>query len=146
MAEQTGVVLAAAMSAEPISSATGVAAVTTPAMGAVVTFDGVVRDHDGGRGGVELLTYTAHPTADAEIQRVAAEVSAAHPRTRLWCMHRTGDLHVGDAAFVVVAAAAHRGDAFHAAEELSDRVKAEVPIWKEQKHHDGTANWVGLEH
>ncbi|MDO5032559.1 molybdenum cofactor biosynthesis protein MoaE [Corynebacterium sp.] len=119
--------------------------ISTPAMGAVVTFEGVVRDHDAGRGGVELLTYTAHPSADAEIKRVAGEVIAAHPKARLWCAHRTGDLRVGDTAFVVVAAAAHRHDAFHAAEKCADRVKAEVPIWKEQRHSDGSANWVGLE-
>lgn len=139
--EQTGIVLGASMTDAPIV----VPEVATAAMGAVVTFDGVVRDHDGGRGGVELLTYTAHPSAQAEIERVAAEVSAQFPATRLWCAHRTGELRVGDSAFVVVAAAAHRHDAFHAAETLADRVKAEVPIWKEQRHADGSANWVGLE-
>ena len=104
-----------------------------------------MRNHDGGRGGVELLTYTAHPRADAEIKRVAAEVISSHPNARLWCAHRTGDLHVGDSAFVVVAAAAHRADAFHAAVDCANRVKAEVPIWKEQRHADGSVNWVGLE-
>ncbi len=68
-----------------------------------------------------------------------------NPKARLWCAHRTGDLHVGDAAFVVIAAAAHRHDAFAAAAECADRVKAEVPIWKEQRHADGFSNWVGLE-
>ncbi|QPK80233.1 molybdenum cofactor biosynthesis protein MoaE [Corynebacterium lizhenjunii] len=133
------------MSADPLDIAAVVPTVTTPAMGAVVTFDGIVRDHDAGRGGVELLEYTAHPSAGAEIARVAAEVSAAHPRTRLWCAHRTGALRVGESAFVVIAAAAHRGDAFAAAAELADRVKAEVPIWKEQHHSDGASTWVGLE-
>ncbi|ATZ09128.1 molybdenum cofactor biosynthesis protein MoaE [Corynebacterium striatum] len=137
----TGKVLGAFMTAEPIEYPE----VATAAMGAVVTFEGIVRNHDGGRGGVELLTYTAHPSADAEIARVADEVIAAHPKARLWCAHRTGDLHVGDAAFVVIAAAAHRHDAFAAAAECADRVKAEVPIWKEQRHADGFSNWVGLE-
>lgn len=145
VAAETGIVLHAAMTTEPIDTPTALAQVGTPAMGAAVTFDGIVRNHDGGRGGVKQLTYTAHPTAQAEIERVAADVSAAHPKTRLWCEHRTGDLEVGESAFVVVAAAAHRGDAFAAAEELSDRVKAEVPIWKEQQFVDGHATWVGLE-
>lgn len=145
VAAETGIVLHAAMTTEPIDTPAALAQVVTPAMGAAVTFDGIVRNHDGGRGGVKQLTYTAHPTAQAEIARVAADVSAAHPKTRLWCEHRTGDLEVGESAFVVVAAAAHRGDSFAAAEELSDRVKAEVPIWKEQQFVDGHATWVGLE-
>ena len=145
VAEQTGLVIDAFITDETIDTAAAVAATTTPAMGATVTFGGIVRDHDGGRGGVELLTYTAHPSADAEIKRVAAEVISSHPHARLWCAHRTGDLHVGDSAFVVVAAAAHRADAFHAAVDCANRVKAEVPIWKEQRHADGSVNWVGLE-
>lgn len=145
VAEHTGLVIDAFMTNETIDTAAAVAATVTPAMGATVTFDGIVRNHDGGRGGVELLTYTAHPSADAEIKRVAAEVISSHPNARLWCAHRTGDLHVGDSAFVVVAAAAHRADAFHAAEDCANRVKAEVPIWKEQRHADGSVNWVGLE-
>ncbi|AWB82895.1 molybdopterin converting factor [Corynebacterium yudongzhengii] len=116
----------------------------TEAMGALVVFEGIVRDHDGGQR-VANLTYTAHPTADEEIARVAREVSAAHPRTRLWTAHRTGALTIGEDAFVVMAAAAHRGDAFAAASTLADRVKAEVPIWKEQELIDGTNTWVGLE-
>ena len=133
--------LGAHISGEPISAPD----IATAETGAVVVFDGIVRNHDGGRGGVELLRYTAHPTAESEISRVAQEVIAAHPNTRLWCAHRTGDLRVGEAAFVVIAAAAHRGDAFAAAEECANRVKAEVPIWKEQRYADGFSNWVGLE-
>lgn len=142
VAQQTGVVIGAEMVTEPIEPP--VAAVVTEAMGALVRFDGIVRDHDAGAR-VANLTYTAHPTADAEIARVAAEVSAAHPEARLWCAHRTGALEIGDLAFVVLAAAAHRGPAFAAASELADRVKAEVPIWKEQLRADNSVQWVGLE-
>ncbi|GAB3944296.1 molybdenum cofactor biosynthesis protein MoaE [Corynebacterium tapiri] len=146
VAEQTGQVLAAIITDQPLEPlvAEAKADVVTAAMGACVVFDGIVRDHDSGQR-VKSLTYTSHPTAQAEIERVAAEVSAAHPRTRLYTAHRVGALSIGDSAFVVIAAAAHRGDAFAACSEMADRVKAEVPIWKEQTLLDGTATWVGLE-
>lgn len=146
VAEQTGKVLAAFMTEKPLEGmlAGARAEVLTEAMGALVVFEGVVRDHDGGHR-VRSLTYSAHPTADAELARVAGEVSADHPNTRLWTAHRTGPLRIGEDAFVVLAAAAHRADAFAACSDLADRVKAEVPIWKEQALVDGPVTWVGLE-
>ena len=143
---QTGKVIAALMMEEPIENAAAQARtdVVTDAMGAVVTFDGVVRDHDGGQG-VSKLIYSSHPTAQQEIEAVAARISSAHPHVRLWCAHRTGPLDIGDLAFMVIAAAAHRREAFAAAAELADAVKAEVPIWKEQELSQGGTQWVGLE-
>jgi molybdopterin synthase catalytic subunit len=143
---QTGVVVSATMTQEPLETLLAEArtATTTEAMGAVVTFEGVVRDHDGGRE-VTTLSYTAHPSAGEAIAAVAATVSAQHPDARLWTAHRTGDLTIGELAFVVIAAAAHRKAAFDAAAELADRVKAEVPIWKEQELREGGVQWVGLE-
>jgi molybdopterin synthase catalytic subunit len=144
--KQTGQVLAAFMTDEPLEPlvADARAATLTDAMGALVMFEGVVRDHDGGER-VEALTYTAHPTAQTVIGEVAAAVSEAHPRTRLWTAHRTGPLKIGETAFLVLAAAAHRGDAFAAASNLADLVKADVPIWKEQRLVGGHTTWVGLE-
>lgn len=143
---QTGKVLGALMTQQPLEELVGSARdqVLTRAMGAAVTFDGIVRDHDGGQR-VKQLTYSAHPSADAEISRIANEVAAAHPAVRLWAAHRTGPLTIGELAFVVIAASAHRKDSFVAAEELANRVKAEVPIWKEQLLHDDSVQWVGLE-
>lgn len=145
VAEQTGVVIDALMSGHPLEPllADARTRTTTEAMGALVTFEGVVRDHDGGQR-VSTLTYTAHPSAGERIREVAESVSAAHPRARVWTAHRTGALVIGDLAFVVVAAAAHRADAFAAAMEIADRVKAEVPIWKEQLLADGKTQWVGI--
>ena len=95
--EQTGKVIAALMMEEPIENAAAQARtdVVTDAMGAVVTFDGVVRDHDGGQG-VAKLIYSSHPTAQQEMEAVAARVSAQHPHVRLWCAHRTGPLDIGE--------------------------------------------------
>lgn len=146
VAEQTSVLLDALMTTAPLESLVDKAReqVLTDAMGALVVFDGIVRDHDGGARVLDL-DYSAHPSADEEIKKVATSVLAAHPKVRLWCAHRTGLLRIGESAFVVMAAAAHRREAFEAASELADRVKAEVPIWKEQTRADGSAQWVGLE-
>lgn len=146
VAEQTGKVISARMTTQPLEDliTEARAATLTEAMGALVTFEGIVRDHDGGQR-VKNLTYTAHPSAQQELEAVVARVSEQHPRTRMWVAHRTGPLVIGDIAFLVLVASAHRGDAFAACSEVSDAVKAEVPIWKEQELLDGSAQWVGLE-
>lgn len=141
VAEHTGVLLDALLTEAPLTASRDV---VTDAMGALVTFEGIVRDHDGGQR-VASLTYTAHPSAPAVLHDVAAAVSAEHPDTRLWVAHRTGPIPIGETAFLVLAAAAHRGAAFAACSAMTDRVKAEVPIWKEQELIDGSVTWVGLE-
>lgn len=145
VAEQTGKLIDAFLTAEPLEPLLAVAKndVCTEAMGALVTFEGIVRDHDGGAR-VSSLTYTAHPTAPQVLSAVATSIIEKHPRTRLWTAHRTGALKIGDAAFLVVAASAHRADAFAACSDLADAVKAQVPIWKEQTRLDGSTDWVGL--
>jgi molybdopterin synthase catalytic subunit len=145
VADQTGTVVHTAISAEPLEGHLAGAKLTTQtrAMGAVVTFEGTVRDHDNGAG-VTKLDYTHHPTAPAALAAIAEETVRAHPEVRLWAEHRTGSLGIGDLAFLVVVAAAHRGPAFAAIAEFATRVKSEVPIWKEQEHTDGSTDWVGL--
>ena len=88
------------------------ALVDDPAAGAVVTFAGVVRDHDGGRG-VLALDYSAHPTAPQVIAQVAAEVGArAHGVRAIAVSHRVGRLSIGDVALACAVAADHRQEAF----------------------------------
>ncbi len=116
-----------------------------PAFGAVVTFDGIVRDHDtSGRGAVTLLDYEAHPDAAAVVRRVAEEVAATSGAARLAVVHRVGPLVVGDCALAVAVSAAHRGDAFATAAALVDAVKDRLPVWKHQHFADGSDEWVGL--
>src|ERR1700691_6255101 len=107
------------------------AAVADPAAGAMALFLGVIRDHDHGRG-VTGLSYSAHPSAAAELGRVAEKVAASYSVRAIAIVHRTGDLRLGDLAVVAAVSAEHRGDAFAACEALIDEVKATVPIWKHQ--------------
>jgi molybdopterin synthase catalytic subunit len=122
---------------QPLDVAEVLAAVEDPRAGGVAVFVGAVRDHDDDRG-VVSLDYTAHPTA---VDRLA--VAARHPVQALAAVHRIGHLEIGDAAVVVAAAAAHRGEAFEACRALIDDLKATVPIWKHQRFTDGDEEWVG---
>jgi molybdopterin synthase catalytic subunit len=126
----------------PIDPAEVTKAVDDAAAGGVVTFTGLVRDNDGGRG-VRELEYVAHPDAEAALRKVADGVAAERPVRALAAVHRVGLLQVGDVAVVVAAAAAHRGEAFDAARRLIDDLKQTVPIWKRQVFTDGTQEWVG---
>jgi len=135
------VIRMAELRAEPLSVDEIRDAVADPAAGAVALFIGTVRDHDQGRG-VTALSYSAHPTATAELGRVAEKIAASYPVLALAITHRTGDLQIGDLAVVAAVAAAHRDVAFTACHELVDVVKATVPIWKHQFFTGGESEWV----
>lgn len=126
----------------PLDVAEVLAAVADPAAGGVVSFTGLVRDHDGGKG-VRELEYVAHPDAETALRSVAEAVAADLPVHGLAAVHRTGLLAVGDVAVVVAASASHRGQAFEAARRLIDDLKQGVPVWKRQVFDDGTTEWVG---
>lgn len=123
-------------------------AVWSTADGAMVTFSGIVRDHDGGRADVQHIEYSAHPTAAATLGRlceaIEAEMSGPNGRVRVGAVHRIGELPVGEIAVVAVAVAPHRAEAFAACSELIERLKHGVPIWKRQLFADGLTEWVGV--
>jgi len=118
------------------------AAIADPAAGGEVLFAGTVRDNDADRG-VTALSYTAHPSAEAELRRVAEDIVAKYDVIAVAAVHRVGDLAVGDLAVVAGVACAHRAEAFHACHALIDELKASVPIWKHQRFTDGSSEWVG---
>jgi molybdopterin synthase catalytic subunit len=127
---------------EDLSVDRAVNAVKHEAAGAVATFVGVVRNHAGGLA-VEKLEYHAYlKMAETELASVADEIEAEIEGTRLCCLHRIGELQVGEAAVVCAASSPHRAEAFRACRELIDRVKARVPIWKREHGPDGPY-WVG---
>ncbi|MFI8851546.1 molybdenum cofactor biosynthesis protein MoaE [Streptomyces sp. 891-h] len=127
----------------PLSVDEVFAAVGDRAAGGTALFVGTVRDHDGGTD-VARLGYSSHPSAEAELRRVAEKVVAGHPVRALAAVHRVGDLEVGDLAVVVAVSCPHRAEAFDACRKLIDDLKHEVPIWKHQTFSDGTEEWVGV--
>jgi molybdopterin synthase catalytic subunit len=126
---------------EPLSVAEHEAAVADKAAGAVVSFAGGVRDHDGGRSVTEL-EYVGHPTAPELIAEIAAEFAARPEVHAVAVSHRVGLLGIGDVALACAVSTSHRGQAFAACAELVDEVKARLPIWKRQVFSDGEEEWV----
>jgi molybdopterin synthase catalytic subunit len=118
------------------------AAVAGPGAGGIALFAGAVRDTDHEQG-VTGLSYSAHPSAEAELRRVAQMIAEKFKVLGIAAVHRVGDLAIGDLAVVAAVACAHRGEAFDACRELIDVLKASVPIWKHQVFTDGTSEWVG---
>ncbi len=136
-----GRVLLASVTSRELSIPHHEAAVSLPAAGAVVSFSGVVRDHDRDRG-VHALEYHGHPAAQTVLARVVGEVSERFPNCCVAVSHRIGMLSIGDAALVVAVSSAHRREAFDACSELVEQVKEHLPVWKRQVFADGTDEWV----
>ncbi len=126
----------------PLSVDEVFAAVGSFDAGGTALFVGTVRREDHGKE-VTRLSYSAHPSALAELRRVAEKVAADFPVTALAAVHRVGDLELGDIAVIVAVACPHRAEAFAACRRLIDDLKAEVPIWKHQVFADGSTEWVG---
>jgi molybdopterin synthase catalytic subunit len=135
-------VLRAVVTEDPLDVDEHARLVDDPAPGAVVTFAGVVRDHDGGRS-VRGLEYSAHPTAGTVVAEVAADVARRARGVRAIAVsHRVGALAIGDVALACAVAAEHRQEAFATCVELVDEVKRLLPVWKHQAFSDGTDEWV----
>lgn len=111
--------------------------------GAVVTFTGVVRNHDSGKA-VTAIEYSAHPRAERLLAELVERCSACDGVHGVAVAHRVGRLEVGEVAMVVAVSAEHRRQAFETASGLVDAVKAGVPIWKCQWLADGSHEWSGL--
>jgi molybdopterin synthase catalytic subunit len=131
----------AAVRDEPLDLAEHEAAVADPRAGAVVSFQGVVRDHDHGRA-VTLLEYEGHPAAESVLREVANEIAADPAVFAVAVSHRVGVLRIGDVALVAAVSTAHRSAGFTACARLVDEVKARLPVWKRQVFSDGTDEWV----
>jgi molybdopterin synthase catalytic subunit len=125
----------------PLDLAAHEKAVADVGAGAVVSFQGVVRDHDEERG-VTLLEYEGHPTAGRVLRQVAAEIAADPAVYAVAVSHRVGTLAIGDVALVAAVSTAHRAAAFAACARLVDEIKARLPIWKRQVFVDGSDEWV----
>jgi molybdenum cofactor synthesis domain-containing protein len=125
----------------PITAAEVEAQVRRADAGAVVVFEGRVRDHDHGRA-VTSLVYEGHPEASLVLAEVVSQARELTGVIDAASLHRVGELAIGDLAFVAAVSAAHRGEAFAACAWLVDAVKEQLPVWKLQRFSDGTQEWV----
>lgn len=134
-----------AIAREPIDVRAWEQALDDPRSGAVVAFEGRVRDHSDGRS-VAGLSYEVYDAlALREGERILAEARARFAITGAALVHRAGDLDIGDCAVWVGAAAAHRDAAFNACRYIIDEVKARLPVWKRERFVEGDAVWVGAD-
>ena len=115
--------------------------VANPESGAIVTFCGDVRNHDGGKEVASLL-YEIHPSAPEQIKAITQSVIGHYEIEKVAVAHRYGDIAIGETAFAVAVSAAHRQAAFDACSAIVNAVKDQLPIWKHQKFTDGTDEWV----
>lgn len=130
-----------ALTRDPIRSEELARSLQRPEDGAVVVFEGVVRNNTKGRSTLYLEYECYEQMALKQIAEIGREIALQHGVDRLGVVHRLGRLEIGEASVAVVATAAHRRPAFAAALETIDRLKREVPIWKKEFFADG-AVWV----
>ncbi|MCS7080652.1 MAG: molybdenum cofactor biosynthesis protein MoaE [Chloracidobacterium sp.] len=131
-----------ALTYEPIDTAGIVRRLIRPSVGAVVTFEGVVRDNLHGRRTLYLDYEAYEPMALKMLWRIAAEARDKYPDLdRLALVHRLGRLQLSDTSVLVAATSPHRATAFDACRFGIDRIKTLVPIWKHEFFEDGDV-WV----
>ena len=131
-----------AITREPIDKLSLERRLLTGGAGAVVTFDGTVRNQTQGRRVVKLQYEAYPPMAVKELRKIGAEMRERWPEIeRIGMIHRFGELAVAESSVVIVVTSPHRKVAFAACHYAIDRVKQTVPIWKKEIFEDGEA-WV----
>jgi molybdopterin synthase catalytic subunit len=131
------------LNSHPIDLESLLAQVQSPQRGAVASFLGLVRDHQGGRDVVRLDYSAYEPMAEMECGTIVAEAESRW-KVAVALQHRIGRLAIGDTAVAIAAASAHRDDAFLACRYVIEEVKRRVPIWKKEYYADGSVEWVGV--
>jgi sulfur-carrier protein adenylyltransferase/sulfurtransferase len=130
---------------EPIDAVTLRDSLRDPACGGYTSFEGWVRNHNEGHS-VSRLEYEAfEPLAVKEAERIMAEAVERFGVEHAACVHRIGDLAIGDMAVWVGVSARHRHEAFLACRYIIDEVKHRVPIWKKEHYENGDSGWVNCE-
>ena len=135
--------IATGITDEPLDTGALIDSARRDTCGAVASFVGVVRNHDGGES-VDAIEYSSHPSSQQILRDIAVEFKDRPGVHRIVAWHRVGRLGIGEDAMVVAVAAEHRAQAFRAVEAIVEDVKAKLPILKKQELTDGSHNWSGL--
>jgi len=126
---------------EDVDIAAMIAAAKVPGTGAVVVFDGIVRDD--GITEMELEAY--EDVAVAGLEKIAVEATERFGLLHVSIVHRIGRLAIGENIVVIVVSAGHRHEAYDGSRFIIDELKKNVPIWKKELTRDG-GRWVDGEH
>jgi molybdopterin synthase catalytic subunit/molybdopterin converting factor small subunit len=130
------------LTGEPLELGAAVREAETPDAGAVATFVGTVRLRSRGRD-VLYLEYEAYEgMAEAEMERIATELTGRYDLCRIAIHHRTGRVEIGEPSVVIAVSAPHRQDALAACKDAIDTLKQTVPLWKKEVY-EGGEEWVG---
>jgi len=120
-------------------------AVTDNSCGALVVFEGWIRDHNEGQQ-VERLEYEVYrPLAEKEGARIIDEALERFAVSHAVCIHREGLLELGEIAVIVCVSSPHRGEALDACRYIIDQTKSRLPIWKKEHYVTGISEWVNCE-
>lgn len=130
------------LSMEPLDREALRREVMDDASGAVLIFEGTVRDHSEGLTGVVALEYEAQESMAAKvISRIVDDVSVEIAVKHIAVRHRLGKVPLGEPTIIIAVSAAHRDEAYRASRLLIDRIKHEAPIWKREILVDGSSQW-----
>ena len=130
-----------ALTREPVDAAAVARALLLGEDGAIVNFEGVVRNNTKGRP-TEFLDYECYePMAIKTMAAIGRDIAATHAVSRIAMVHRLGRMQIGETSVAVIVSAPHRKPAFDAALEGINRLKRTVPIWKKEHFSDGEV-WV----
>ncbi|MGH7540881.1 MAG: molybdenum cofactor biosynthesis protein MoaE [Gemmatimonadota bacterium] len=111
--------------------------------GAVVVFQGRVRDTNEGRE-VARLSYEAyHDMAESELRAICEEAAVRHEVGAIVAAHRVGTLDPGEVSVAIGVAAPHRASGYDASRYVIEQLKKRLPVWKHERYEDGTSTWVG---
>jgi molybdopterin synthase catalytic subunit len=130
-----------ALTRDPIHAESLIAKVRTPGDGAVVTFDGCVRNHSLGRRTLHLEYEGYEPMALLKMREIGEHLHKMCAIDRIAIVHRLGRLEIGETSVFIAVSAAHRAAAFEACRWAIDTLKRTVPIWKKEFFEDG-AIWA----
>ena len=126
---------------EPIDIQKTADALQKPEDGAVVVFEGVVRNHSNDKA-VRFLEYDAYESmALKKLEEIGSRAKKEFAIRDIAIVHRLGHMDIGECSTVIVVASAHRGPAFEACRFAIDKIKEIVPIWKKEFYEDGEV-WI----
>lgn len=126
---------------DPIDSAKLIGETKLAEDGAVVVFDGIVRNHSRGRQTLHLDYEAYEEMALRQMRELAGQARERFAIRQVTVVHRLGRLEIGETSVLIVVASAHRSAAFEACRWLIDTLKTTVPIWKKETFVDG-AVWA----
>ncbi len=118
---------------------------SNPQAGALVVFEGLVRNHNEGQAVASLEYESYSDLALLEAEKILNEARSLYDVFEIQCVHRIGHLNIKEIAVWVGVTSAHRKDGFKACQYVIDELKVRLPIWKKEYYLSGDATWVNCQ-